>query len=321
MPTIIRGKRTGRRLGVKGGYKRKKAKAHRYANSKQIVRNMKQIKRLNETQFRSCSYITTYQHGPAVHNQPATSVPPILVKPLIVPNQWLPIFGSQPLLDPNRVVQKVVHPDNFLITGCNIKVNLRLAGFHIGNSQMPIHYHYMVFSIKREFREQVKYRTSGTPGIISPLLDHMVEGVDYKDFDMGLTIPGVNAQWRLNRDIYTVHASRKGRIGVWPAPLPLATSGSQAYNYRFTTSTNLNDCNRDLNLNVKWKRNLKHTGYSEAIDPLTQSPTRNSWKTLNVEQVADSDQLYRVLFHNAQHPEQSPIVMSESVEFFGSEPQ
>lgn len=319
MPTIIRGKRTGRRLGVKGGFKKKRANVNR--NKRQVMRNTKAIAHLNKTQFRSCSYVTTYNHGPAVVNAPGTGITPILVKPMIVPNQWLPIFGSQPLLDPARVVQKVSHPDNFQITGMNIKVNLRLDGFHIGNNQYPIHYQYFIFSIKREFREQVKYRTSGQVGVISPLLEHMKEGIDYKDFNMGLTVPGVNAQWRLNTELYTVHASRKGSIGVWPAPFPLQTSGSQAHNYKFVTSTNLKDCNRDMNINIKWRRNLKYPGYAETVDPQTNSPVRNSWKRLNVDQVADSDQLYRVLFHNAIHTEGSPLVIAESVEFFGKEPQ
>lgn len=321
MPVIYKNKRTGKRTGT-GKYKGHKygKKASVRANTNRINRNAKAITLLNETQFRKCSYIEHMTHGPWIDGHTGSGVIPIYTKPLIVPNQWLPIFGSQPLLDPQRQVQKVVHPDNFLLSGFNLRVNLRLQGAHLGNNTLPIHYHYMIFSIKRDAREQVKWRTSGTTGISNSLLQNLKKGIDYEDFDMGYTVPGVNAQWRLNRDLYTVHASRKGTIGVWPAPYPLASSGSQAQNYKFVTTGSMKDANRDLNLNVKWKRKLKFTGYSQSLDP-NDSPIRNSWKTMNVEQVADSDQVYRVLFHNANHVEQSPLVISESIEFFGHEPQ
>ena len=122
---------------------------------KQIMKNTKAIKLLNKTQFRNCSYIEHYTFGPGEVNSPGSGVLSRAVKPLISPNQWLPIFGSQPLLDPMRDVQKVVHPNNFLLSGMNIRVNLRLDGFHMGNNQYPIHWHYMIFSIKRGFANKL----------------------------------------------------------------------------------------------------------------------------------------------------------------------
>jgi len=319
MPVIYKSKKTGKRIGTG------KHKGHwnnRRNRKRQVRKNTKAIALLNETQFRNCSYVENETHGPGQVNMPGTGVLARAVRPLIVPNQWLPVFGSQPLLDADRFVGKVVHPDNFLLSGMNIKVNIRLDGFHIGNNQYPIHYHYMIFSIKKEFREQVKWRTSvaGIPkGPSNVMLQYMQKGIDYEDFDIGIPVPNIHAQWRLNKQIYTVHASRKGSIGVWPAPLPLVTPNAPESNYVFPTTTSMKDCNRDFNINVKWKRSLKYSGFSQGSSE--QSAYRNSWKTMNVEQVADSDQLYRVLFHNPVHVEASPLVLSESIEFFGKEPQ
>ena len=53
---------------------------------------------------------------------------------------------------------------------------------------------YDIFN-KTRFREQVKWRTSGT-GTTNSLLQYMKKGIDYEDFDVGIPIPNINAQWR-----------------------------------------------------------------------------------------------------------------------------
>lgn len=313
-------------------YKSKATNNYKKKGKSQVAKNTKAIRHLNDTQYRKCSYIEQYQKGPAVVNQPDTGLKRIEVKQLIVPNQWIPVFGSQPLLSADREVMKVSHPTNFSVSGLNIRVNLRLDGFHIGNATYPIQYQYFIFSIKREYREQVKFRTSRAPGspdlCTNSQLQHLRKGEDFECFDVKIPVSAPQppltppfAQWRMNKEYYTVHASRKGIIGVWPAPLPLVGSGAQAANHKFVTVASMKDANKEFSVNIKWKRNLKHTGFSESLDPLATVPQRNSWKNMNAEQVSDSDQLYRVLFHNAYSETGSPLVIAESMEFFGKEPQ
>jgi len=193
----------------------------------------------------------------------------------------------------------------------------------MGNAEQPIKYALFLFTIKKEHRESVKLRASTQPVTLSSIgdLKELQMGHDYVDFDQGLVVPGTFAEWRMNKELYNIVASRRGTLSTWPANFPISNTGSSASNYKFVSNSNLDDCNKDHRIKIKWKRKLKSgVGYTEAVgEPPVLYP--NSWKKLNEVSVNDSDQLYTVLFHNAIHTEQSPMIVSESVEFMGKEPQ
>lgn len=193
----------------------------------------------------------------------------------------------------------------------------------MGNAEQPIKYALFLFTIKKEHRESVKLRASSQPVTLSTIGDlrSMAMGHDYVDFDQGLVVPGTFAEWRMNTELYNIVASRRGTISTWPGNFPITASGGQDTNYKFVSNSTLDDCNKDHRIKIKWKRKLKSgVGYTEAVgNPPVLYP--NNWRKLNEVSVADSDQLYCVLFHNAIHSEQSPLIVSESIEFLGKEPQ
>lgn len=305
---------------------RKGSRATVSKNKALALKNARAIKKLNITQFRKCSYVVHHSQGPYDSAEPndGSPIPAMQVSRIIAPSVWQPVFGSQPPPTANNLINKVSHPTSFLLSHINMKINVKLGGPNMGNDEMPIHFAFFVFNIKKEYREAVKLRASSQPITLSSTgdLKSLKEGQDYVYFDMGLGIPGVFAQWRMNPDIYNVVASRRGQISTWPADYPISATAFNG-NYMFTPNGSLKDGNKNYNINIPWKRKLKcDVGYTES-PPGQNPPTviRKSWKSLNEVTTNDSDQLYTVLFHNAIHGEHSPLIFSQSHEFFGSEPQ
>lgn len=296
-------------------YRRKGTKSKKT----QVSKNTRAIARLKSTQYRKCTYVDSLSQGPYDPSTGhGTSIPPLLGGQLISPSDWVPVWGSQPNPDPSALTQKTSHPNVFLVDHVNLRLNLRLGGPNIGNGEQPIHYAFFVFKIKKGYREQTKDRLLSQGGGIHGAY---IAGLDYTAQKQGASFPNSEAMWEMNSDIYDVMATKRGRVGVWPAPLPLSTTTGQ--NYSFVTTGNMDDCNKDYVMRLPFKNKLEYgVGFlqPDPTDP-QQMPIRTSWKTLNAQTVDDSDQIYWLLFHDSLHPTASPLSMSMSLQVKGREPQ
>lgn len=236
------------------------------------------------------------------------------------PSAWTPIWGSQPNPNPAAVTNKTFHPNCFLVDNVQLRLNLRLGGPNIGNGEQPVHYAFFVFKIRKGMREQTKYRLLQQGGASFEYA--FLDGLDYTSETQGASFPNSESMWEMNPDIYDIKATRRGRIGVWPAPLPLVPRPNPM-NYIFSTTGNMDDCNKDYKINIPFKKKLEYgVGYVEP-DPgaPTAPPIRTFWKTLNEDTVDDNDQLLWILFHDSLHPEASPLAMAMSLQVRGREPQ
>lgn len=191
---------------------------------------------------------------------------------LINPSTWDPIFQARPEAGQDITASK------FRGRSIGIEMMAQLSALTTGTpSPDPVTCTFFLCSLRKEVAKQFVHDTNN--GI------DLEEGVHYVKANMG-TLQG-EGMVMLNKGIFKIRKTKRFIIGG-------ATNFyKDALDEPLQATTSLKDNNRRIYWKVPYSNLLKDDG------PNTRTAGQSGWRTLTIDTVEPSDQLYVIMFSNA----------------------